>query len=173
MGAVLSNWRRWVFETLAIVAIVVVVQLWQSRGLPEGPAPALAGTMLDGRLSSLSDLVATSGGKPVLVAFWATWCGVCKAEAGNLDSIARDTPTLAVATNSGDAAEIKHYLAEHGRQLASLSDAEGVLAANWRVSGLPTHFIIDGNGNVRFRVVGYATEWGLRARLWWASTFPG
>jgi hypothetical protein len=28
---------------------------------------------------------------------------------------------------------------------------------------------VDGAGNIRFRVVGYATTWGLKARLWWAA----
>lgn len=173
VGAVLRNWRRWVFEALAILAIVVVVQLWQARGLPEGPAPALAGKTPEGQLSSLADTVAASGGKPVLVAFWATWCGVCKAEGGNLDAIAGDTPFFGVATNSGDALEIKRYLAERDRRFPTINDPDGQLAASWKVNGLPTHFIVDGRGNVRFRMVGYATEWGLRARLWWASTFPG
>jgi hypothetical protein len=43
---------------------------------------------------------------------------------------------------------------------------------NWGVRGVPTHFVVDAAGNVRFRVVGYATTWGLKARLWWAETFP-
>jgi thiol-disulfide isomerase/thioredoxin len=168
---VLKNWKRWAMEALAIIAIVVVVQLWQARGLPEGPAPALKGTLLDGKAVDLAGMVEASGGKPVLVAFWATWCGVCKAEGGNLDNIARDSPVLAVATNSGDAAEVKRYLDEHGRRLPTVNDPDGALAAQWHVSGLPTRFIVDGRGHVRFRVVGYATEWGLRARLWWAGRF--
>ena len=32
--------------------------------------------------------------------------------------------------------------------------------------------VADGAGNIRFRVVGYATTWGLKARLCWAETFP-
>jgi hypothetical protein len=40
------------------------------------------------------------------------------------------------------------------------------------VSGVPSHFVVDSAGNVRFRVVGYTTTWGLRARLWWAERFP-
>ena len=159
-------------EALAIIAIVIVVQLWQARGLPAGPAPSLAGRTPDGQLMSLADTVAGSAGKPVLVAFWATWCGVCKAEHGNLEAIANDQPLFAVATNSGSDAEIQRYLVERGHHLPTINDPDGQLAAAWKVSGLPTHFIVDGRGNVRFRVVGYATEWGLRARLWWASRFP-
>ncbi|MBL8489984.1 MAG: hypothetical protein JNM82_04320 [Rhodocyclaceae bacterium] len=46
------------------------------------------------------------------------------------------------------------------------------MTENWRVRGVPTHFVVDPSGRVRFRVVGYATEFGLRARLWWAQRFP-
>ena len=172
MGTVLKRWRRWAVEALIVVAIVAAIQLWQARGLPEGPAPALAGSLLDGRPASLADTVATAGGKPVLVAFWATWCPICKAEAGTLDDIAGDTPFLGVAMQSGAAPEVSRYLHERGHRFATLDDADGRLAATWRVIGVPTHFIVDGHGNIRFRVVGYASAWGLRARLWWAAKFP-
>ena len=56
--------------------------------------------------------------------------------------------------------------------LPALVDAHGRHAENWRVRGVPTHFVVDGAGNIRFRVVGYATTWGLKVRLWWAQTFP-
>ena len=46
------------------------------------------------------------------------------------------------------------------------------ISDDWHVRGVPTHFIVDGAGIVRFRVVGYATTWGLKARLWWAENFP-
>ncbi len=172
MGTVLKHWRRWILEALAVIGIVVAVQLWQARGLPEGPAPALAGSGLDGQPLDLATTVAAAGGRPVLVAFWATWCPVCKAEGGNLASIAADQPLLSVAMQSGEAPVVTAYLAERGRQLPTINDPDGDLANAWRVRGVPSHFIVDGQGNVRFRVVGYATEWGLRARLWWAEKFP-
>ncbi|HZV54568.1 MAG TPA: protein disulfide oxidoreductase [Rhodocyclaceae bacterium] len=167
----LKNWQKWVLEALAIIAVVVAVQLWQVRGLPEGPAPELAGNGLDSQPLSLAATVAAAKGKPVLVAFWATWCGVCKAEGGNLAAIAADTPFLSVAMQSGEGSAVAAYLAERGRSLPTINDPEGLLANGWQVRGVPSHFIVDGNGNVRFRVVGYATEWGLRARLWWAEKF--
>jgi len=159
-------------EALLIVAVVVAVQLWQARGLPEGPAPQLAGTLTDGRAASLADVLKAAGGKPVLVVFWSTWCPVCKAEEGNIAAVARDWPLLSVAMQSGEAATVAKHLKERGLDFTALVDGGGRLAAAWNVRGVPTHFIVDSRGIVRFRVVGYATEFGLRARLWWASRFP-
>ncbi len=163
----LKRLRRWAREALIILAIVIGVQLWQTRGLAEGMAPPLAGTDLAGQPAGLAR--ALTAGKPVLVAFWATWCAVCRVEMGNLEAIARDTPLVAVAMQSGDGAEVAKVLKERGRSLPAIVDADGRIARAWNVRGVPTHYIIDRRGRVRFAVVGYATEWGLRARLWWAE----
>ncbi len=169
MGAVLKHWKKWVLEALAIIAVVVAVQLWQSRGLPEGPAPALAGKGIDGKPHDLAATVRAASGKPVLVVFWATWCAVCKTEDGNIQSISADHPVLTVAMQSENLAQ---HLTERGLSFATIDDPDGSLASAWRVRGVPAHFVVDGAGNVRFRVVGYATTWGLRARLWWAEKSP-
>lgn len=156
-------------EGLLIIAVVVAVQLWQSRGLPDGPAPALAGTSIDGKPLELAALVKAANGKPVLVAFWATWCPVCKAEDGNIQSISRDFPVISVAMQSEIVAK---HMQERGLTFATIDDPDARLAGAWNVRGVPSHFVVDAAGNVRFRVVGYATTWGLRARLWWAERFP-
>jgi thiol-disulfide isomerase/thioredoxin len=166
---VLKRWRRWMLEALAIIAVVVAVQLWQVRGLPEGPAPALAGSGIDGKPHDLAEVVRAANGKPVLVAFWATWCPVCKIEEGNLQAVAADHPVLSVAMQSENVAK---HLQERGLSFAAIDDPDATVASAWKVRGVPSHFIVDGAGNVRFRVVGYATTWGLRARLWWAERFP-
>lgn len=166
-----KRWKRWMLEALLIIALVVAVQLWQARGLPAGPAPALAGMLADGRPGSLADVLKDANRRPVLVAFWATWCPVCKAEEGNVNAVARDWPTLTVAMQSGDAAAVAKHLQQRELGFAAIVDADGALAADWQVRGVPTHFVIDGSGNIRFQLVGYATEFGLRARLWWVQRF--
>jgi thiol-disulfide isomerase/thioredoxin len=166
---VLKNWKKWVLEAIAIIAVVVAVSLWQTRGLPEGPAPALAGTGIDGKPHDLAEVVRAANGKPVLVAFWATWCPVCKAEDGNIQSISRDHPVLSVAMQSE---KVEQHMRDRGLTFAAIDDANASLANDWNVRGVPSHFVVDGAGNVRFRVVGYATTLGLRARLWWAERFP-
>ena len=174
-----QRWRRWVFEFLILVALFIGISLWQNRDLPSGPAPALAGMRNDGVFESLQRKVDVTAGNPrgagrtvTLVAFWATWCPVCRAEEGNIEAVARDWPVVSVAMQSDDATAITRYLRQRGLNLPAIVDETGELARTWNVSGVPAHFIVDAAGNIRFRVVGYATEWGLRARLWWAERFP-
>jgi len=187
----LKRWQRLTLEAGLILAVIFGAQYWQTRGLPEGAAPPLVGVRTDG--STVKVGAGRSGGfeehcsapaqpagcakpavesTPTLVAFWATWCPVCAAEEGNIVSVAKDHRVISVAMQSGDAATVVKHLQERGIALPALVDADGRHAANWRVSGVPTHFVVDGAGNIRFRVVGYATTWGLKARLWWAETFP-
>lgn len=161
------RWKRWALEALILLAIVAGITTWQNSGLASGTAPPLAGVRTDGSTVELGpDQTAR------LVVFWATWCQMCKAEAGNIEAIARDWPVLSVAMQSGDRAEIAEYLEERDLKTPAIADDDADIADAWKVRVVPTHFIVDAAGNIRFRVVGYTTTWGLRARLWWADTFP-
>ena len=176
---------RRLFEAGLIVAVILGAQYWQTRDLPEGMAPPLAGVLIDGSQVKIpgGDPEAgqskqntgpgvTANGAPTLVVFWATWCPVCSAEEDNIVSVAKDHRVVSVAMQSGDAATVTKHLKERGIVLPVLVDDDGRHAQNWRVRGVPTHFVVDGAGNIRFRVVGYATTWGLKARLWWAANVP-
>jgi thiol-disulfide isomerase/thioredoxin len=166
------SWARLGKEALIVLVLVIGVTLWQVRGLPEGPAPALVGVLLDGRSANLAEVVKTAGGKPGLVAFWATWCPVCKAEDGNLEAVSRDHPVFTVAMQSEDAAAVAKHMKSRGLSFPVINDPDGALTADWKLRGVPAHFVVDGQGIIRFRVVGYATELGLRARLWFVRHFP-
>lgn len=163
-----ERWRRWLFEFLAILAVVGAVAVWQNRDLPDGPAPPLAGVRTDGTAIKVG-----AGGTAQLVVFWGSWCPVCRAEEDNIEAIAADWPVISVAMQSGDAATVAQYLQARGLGVVALVDENGALAAGWRVRATPTHFILDPAGHIRFRVVGYATAWGLRLRLWWAQRLAG
>lgn len=171
-------WRKWAFEALILFAIVGAVTLWQNRGLPTGTAPPLVGTRTDGSSVKVgAGGTATAGsaadmGTASLVVFWATWCPMCKAEEGNIATVAEDWPVISVAMQSGDTTAVAKHLKERSIALPAVADESGTIAADWRVRGVPAHFIVDQAGNIRFRVVGYATTLGLLARLWWAERFP-
>ena len=168
-----KRWKRWALEALLLAALVGGITLWQNSGLVSGKAPPLAGVRSDGSAVKLgAGTLAAGGPSATLVQFWATWCKVCKAEAGTIEALAADWPVITVAMQSGERDDVAEHLAERGLKVPALVDDDSDIAEAWGVRAVPAHFIVDPAGNIRFRVVGYTTGWGLRARLWWAQAVP-
>jgi len=163
------RWLRYLLEFIIIIALVFAFRAWQQRNMVDGVAPEIQGVLMDGKITQLKNY----RGKPVLLHFWATWCPFCKLEESSITGIAEDWPVLTVAYQSGDKAAIEKHLKERGLESwATISDPDSRLAELYGVTGVPTTFIIDANGNIRFREVGLTSAWGLRARLWYADKMP-
>lgn len=156
--------RRWLFEALLVLVVLAAVGWWQGRTLVSGMAPALQAATLDGHHIALAQ-----GDAPTLVYFWATWCPVCKMTSGSVDTVARDHRVITIAMQSGSADEVSAHLREKGFGFPVVLDEDGAIAARWGVRGVPTSFIIDGSGRIRFSTVGLTSSWGLRLRLWLAA----
>jgi thiol-disulfide isomerase/thioredoxin len=97
-------------------------------------------------------------GRVVVVNFWATWCGPCKAE---LPSLIRLKEKLAgkpydwIAVNDGENAEtINRYLKRSKLELPVWMGPEDSSASGWNVRGLPMTFVVDAKGRVRYWVYG-------------------
>lgn len=163
----LRAWRYWPWLRDGGLALLLLfgVRTYQLRDVARGPAPALAGIDMHGRPLSLE----AYRGKPVLLHFWATWCGVCKAEQSNIDAIARALPVVSVASESGDARKVSAYVREHAIAPEVIVDPSGTLARSFGVHAFPTTFVIDAAGHIRHAEVGYTSELGLRLRMWLAG----
>lgn len=163
----LRTWKAWTWlrDLGVVVLFVVAFRAYQQRNLTSGRAPEFEVIALDGTRVSLADY----RGAPVLLHFWATWCGVCRAEQSSLDSVARELPVLSVASQSGGANEVAAYVKAHGVKPRVLVDASTMLANRYGVGSFPTTFVLDPDGKIRFAEVGYTTELGLRARMWLAG----
>ncbi len=153
----------WGLEILLLLMVVYLLHLWQTRDTVAGEAPSLSGQTLSGDQFNLQNL----RGQPAVVHFWATWCPVCQLENGTINDLNADYPLITVAMQSGSDTTIQAYLDENDLSFPVISDPDGYLAARWGVRGVPTTFILDGDGNIRFTEVGYTTGFGLRARIWW------
>jgi peroxiredoxin len=159
-------WRRpWLREVALALILVLGIRAYQRRGMPSGLAPSLTGADLRGEAVSLADY----RGKPVLLHFGATWCGVCKAEQHNIDAVMRDLPVLNVESLSGSASDIAAVMHEDGPARHVIVDEQGTLAHRFGVRAYPTTFVIDGRGMIRHVEVGYMTEIGMRVRMWLAA----
>lgn len=163
----LRTWKYWPWlrDGLVMVLIIVAIRAYQQRDLPSVVPDGVAGQLLDGAQVSLADY----RGRPLLLHFWATWCGVCRAEQSSIASLAQTLPVLSIASQSGSARQIEKYAQEHGIKFSVLVDEHNALARSFNIRSYPTTFVLDANGAIRFSEVGYTTELGLRARMWLAS----
>ena len=156
----------WGAELLVFVLVYVGVRAWLQRDMVEGPAPVIQAVTVDGQAVSLEDY----RGKPLLIHFWASWCGICGLEQGTISKLQDDWQVLTVAMQSGNAADIKKHMQKESLEWTVIADPQGEIAKLYGVRGVPANFILDADGNVRFRESGFTTGAGLRARLWAAGS---
>ena len=159
------RWQRWLLEFAGVVLVVVVIHAYNTRGAPVGVAPEISGELLDGSTVSLKSM----RGGPVLVHFWATWCPMCSMEQSAIDAIADDYPVLSVAMDEATPVQILAYMKDKGVDYPVIHDPASQIARQYAIRGVPSSFVIDADGNIRFVEVGYTTGIGLRLRLWWSS----
>ncbi len=117
-------------------------------------APDFQLSNLDGQSVSLSDF----RGRPVLVNFWATWCGPCRYEMPFLQRIHEEQAAnglVVLGVNLGESpAEIREFMADFGLSFTMLLDSRQDVALTYNVRGIPTTLLIDEDGVIRYRKVG-------------------
>ncbi len=94
--------------------------------------------------------LATLRGKPVIVNFWATWCGPCYEEHPTLVANARNLPNVqfvGVVFNDTDD-KILRFLSERGSAYPNLLDTNGKTAIAYGVGGVPETYFINPAGVV-------------------------
>lgn len=159
------RWLRGAFEVALAVAVLFGVRAYQVRGAARGAAPAWSAPTIAGERVELAQL----RGSPFALHFWASWCGVCSAMRHNVRAFASEHRVISVASESGDVAAIRNFVAQHPVDAPVLADANGALARAYGVRAFPTTFFIDANGGIRHVESGYTTELGMALRLWSAG----
>jgi len=160
-----NYWGSLAFDVFLIVVAFSLVSMWQTKDLPDAEhTPALEAVWLD---DMTADSVMPTGEAGV-VYFFAPWCFYCRKSIGNLDELVKSGKlpwARVVALEYGDIDEVREFIKETGVNIPVLLGSQKT-TQDWQVRAFPTYFVIDKNGQIASRSVGYSTSIGLKTRVW-------
>ena len=159
---------RFAFDGSVLLVILLVVGAFQTRNHPRGAAPSYTFSTLEQAPVTLASLA----GKPTLVAVWAPWCGVCKAESDNVSRarswLGARANVVSVATAFTDVSQVRQYMSTQGVDYPVLL-ADDDFARVMHIDAFPTVFVLDSQGRIVSSMQGYTTTLGLMWRTLWAG----
>lgn len=164
---------KWQYAAVAVVAVVILVAAMNIGITPREEAPVVEGTAgradflvrtLDGKSLSYNDFA----GKPLIVDFWATWCGPCRFAMPHLDALeARHADdglrVVGVSVDDVEPRIVQKYVDKLGVDFQIAMASEQILTDFGPLNALPTTFFINREGEIVRRVVGYIDEETLEA----------
>jgi len=167
-------WKRfapWAGQLALVVGLLVGVSAYQTRHhLAREPAPDFSLRDLAGNSLSLSQ----HRGKKVLIHFFATWCGVCRAELPSLRGLSQNLgpneTLLAIVEDSDDVEAVRRFARENELSYPILLGTRETLRA-YRVSSFPTNYYVNGDGSIQASTVGLSTRLGMAFRLFLTRSF--
>jgi len=98
-------------------------------------------------------------GKVTIVDFWATWCEPCKKSFPKLQELhvkhkSSGLNVVAISVDD-DKKDIPAFIKRYGAKFPVGWDADHSIAAKYKPETMPSSFVVDKNGKIRFRHVGY------------------
>ena len=97
-------------------------------------------------------------GKIVILSFWASWCSPCRYELPELYLLQQKMPDVKVVTINVDKhqKDARGFLSKVDFDLPILWDHDAKIMGQYQVLSMPTIFLIDQNGTVKYKKVGYS-----------------
>ena len=165
----LRRLRSLLLNAAAFLIIFVAATAYQSRNMldtGDQAAPELRGTTFTGESYDLAD----ARSRPALVYFFAPWCRICAASAGNLNRLRRwrdaaELEMIAVALDWSTAEEVSAYVERHDLDIPVVLGDPGV-AKDWQIYAFPSYYMLDSGHRSTRRDVGYSSQLGLLWRAW-------
>ena len=119
------------------------------------PAPAFSAPKFkaENEVVALADF---QGGGPLVVNFWASWCGPCITEHPEITKLSKLDGVRVIGINYKDKeADAQRFLERYGNPFAAIGiDQKGRTAIDFGVAALPETFVISADGRVIYKHTG-------------------
>ena len=138
----------------ATILLIALALAGCSKPATLGPAPAWKLKDTEGKDVSFAQLK----GKVVVVDFWATWCGPCRAEIPGYVAMQKkygdQLAIIGVSVDQGGPELVKAFGEKFGVNYPLVMADEAIQKAFGGIEAIPTTFLIDRDGQIRDRKVG-------------------
>ncbi len=156
-----------VVVAMIVLAVVMFSPRPEETEVPPGttdakPAPDFTVILFSGKEVSLNDFK----GKPLIINFWASWCGPCREEAPVLVKVAKEYKNkvqfLGIVFQDTEV-DAKKFIEEFKVKYPNGMDPGGQAAQDYQITGVPETFFIDADGMLRAKWLGALTEERLKS----------
>ena len=157
---VTCRYYSFVTPTRFFIALVLLVSLAACNG---NHPPRIGETAPDFTVNGLQKAITLSQlrGKPVLLNFWASWCGPCVEEMPSLVQLQKvlgDRVTILAVSIDSDENAYKQFVRDHNIDLLTAWDPRKVSSDLYGTFKYPETYVIDRNGKIVRKFIG-AVDW--------------
>ena len=151
---------------LSIAFILFFITVNNAQSIQPQKAPNFALKSNDGKTVELAKLK----GKAVIVNFWATWCGPCRAEIPDFIKLydtykSKGLEIVGIALDEDGWSIVKPFLEKNKLNYPVVLGTMDVVQQYGGIEGIPTTFFVDKKGNIVDRQVGMLTKPMLEQKI--------
>ena len=123
-------------------------------------APEFTATSADGTEFHLE----STRGKVTILSFWASWCGPCRLELPALSEFQKQHPEVVIYAVNVDRkkSSAQKFLNRVNFELPILWDNNAEALGQYEVLSMPTMFVLDAKGTVKWKKTGFSKKNGLK-----------
>lgn len=164
--------KRWVLFILIVAPIITLLTFGLLRSPREIPSPLIGKEAPPFSLETLGGKKVTPDsfkGSPLVINFWATWCGPCFYEHPVLKKARDQYQTKGVhflgVVYQDEKENVVRFIKEMGEPFLVLFDPQSQTAIQYGVGGVPETYFIDAKGIVRHKLQGLLTTEILNQKI--------